>query len=61
VLAGEGFSPAAIGVLITVSLVGDTVGTYVIGLVTDTWGRRRMLYKLGTSPEQLQRMYLDMR
>ena len=27
VLAGEGFSPAAIGVLITVSLVGDMVGT----------------------------------
>src|SRR3984893_2908733 len=42
-LAGEGFSPAAIGILITVSLVGDMVGTYVIGLVTDTWGRRRTL------------------
>src|SRR5436305_4827782 len=42
-LAGDGFSPAAIGVLITVSLVGDMVGTYVIGLVTDTWGRRRTL------------------
>ena len=40
VLAGEGFSPAAIGVLITVSLVGDMVGTYVIGLFADTWGRR---------------------
>jgi len=43
VLAGEGFSPAAIGVLITVSLVGDMAGTYVIGLVADTWGRRRTL------------------
>src|SRR5712692_1178369 len=43
VLAGEGFSPAAIGVLITVSLVGDMVGTYVIGLVADIWGRRRTL------------------
>jgi MFS family permease len=43
VLAGEGFSPAAIGVLITVSLVGDMVGTYVIGLFADTWGRRRTL------------------
>src|SRR5258708_27338940 len=43
VLAGEGFSPAAIGVLITVSLVGDMVGTYVIGLLADTWGRRRTL------------------
>ncbi len=46
VLAGEGFSPAAIGVLITVSLVGDMVGTYVISLVADTWGRRRMLMVL---------------
>src|SRR2546429_832961 len=42
-LADEGFSPLAIGMLITVSLVGDVVGTYVIGLVADTWGRRRML------------------
>src|SRR5207248_9933826 len=42
-LADEGFSPAAIGVLITVSLVGDVVGTYVIGLFADTWGRRRAL------------------
>jgi len=43
VLAGEGFPPAAIGVLITVSLVGDMVGTYLIGLFADTWGRRRTL------------------
>src|SRR5258708_24110590 len=43
VLAGEGFSPAAIGVLITVSLLGDMAGTYVIGLCADTWGRRRTL------------------
>jgi MFS family permease len=43
VLAGEGFSPAAIGVLITVSLVGDMVGTYLIGLFADAWGRRRTL------------------
>src|SRR5947209_7848824 len=42
-LWGGGFSPAAIGVLITVSLIGDMVGTYVIGLVADTWGRRRIL------------------
>ena len=40
---GESFSPAAIGVLITVSLVGDMAGTYVIGLVADSWGRRRTL------------------
>jgi MFS family permease len=43
VLAGEGFTPVAIGALITVSLVGDMVGTYVIGLFADTWGRRRTL------------------
>jgi MFS family permease len=42
-LANEGFSPVAIGILITVSLVGDMVGTGVIGLVADSWGRRRML------------------
>ena len=43
VLADEGFSPAAIGVLITVSLLGDMVGTYVISLFADAWGRRRTL------------------
>ncbi len=43
VLADEGFSPAAIGVLITVSLLGDMAGTYVIGLFADSWGRRRAL------------------
>src|SRR5204862_2946498 len=37
------FTPVAIGALITVSLVGDMVGTYVIGLFADTWGRRRTL------------------
>src|SRR5437763_11158000 len=42
-LAEEGFSPATIGVLITVSLVGDMVGTYIIGLFADSWGRRRTL------------------
>jgi MFS family permease len=42
-LAGEGFTPVAIGTLITLSLVGDMVGTYVIGLFADTWGRRRTL------------------
>src|SRR6266568_4497307 len=51
VLAGEGFSPAAIGILITVSLVGDMVGTYVISLVTDSWGRRRTL-ALVTEPSR---------
>ncbi len=42
-LADEGFSPVVIGILITVSLVGDMVGTYVIGLFADAWGRRRTL------------------
>ena len=46
-LANAGFSPVAIGVLITVSLVGDVVGTYVIGIAADTWGRRRTLALLG--------------
>jgi MFS family permease len=38
-----GLSPAAIGVLITVSLAGDFCGTYAIGLFADRWGRRRTL------------------
>jgi MFS family permease len=42
-LTNAGLSPAAIGVLITVSLVGDLFGTYVIGLFADSWGRRRTL------------------
>src|SRR5437868_1956194 len=42
-LTDEGFSPIPIGILITVSLIGDMVGTYVIGLVAGTWGRRRVL------------------
>jgi MFS family permease len=55
VLAGEGFSPVAIGVLTTVSLVGDMVGTYVIGLFADSWGRRRMLALLSLLPRIAQR------
>ena len=42
-LSTEGFSPVAIGILITVSLAGDMVGTYVIGIAADGWGRRRAL------------------
>ncbi len=42
-LSSEGFSPVAIGILITVSLTGDMVGTYVIGINADGWGRRRTL------------------
>ncbi|HVA93123.1 MAG TPA: MFS transporter [Chloroflexota bacterium] len=39
----DGVSPTAIGALITVSLIGDFCGTYVIGLGADQWGRRRTL------------------
>jgi MFS family permease len=42
-LLREGFSTVAIGAIITVSLVGDFCGTYVIGLFADSWGRRRTL------------------
>jgi MFS family permease len=42
-LANAGFSPVAIGVLVSVSLVGDMVGTYIIGITADAWGRRRTL------------------
>lgn len=42
-LSQAGLAPAAIGALITVSLIGDVVGTYVIGLFADQWGRRRTL------------------
>src|SRR5437763_15073082 len=45
-LAGEGFTSVAIGALTTVSLVGDMVGTYMIGLFAATWGRRRALAML---------------
>ncbi len=46
VLARSGETPAAIGVLITVSLLGDFVGTYVISLIADPFGRRRTLVLL---------------
>lgn len=42
-LSREGFSAFAIGVLVTVSLLGDLVGTYVIGLVADSWSRRKTM------------------
>ena len=45
-LQARGFAPAAIGLLITVSLIGDFVGTYLIGLFADAWGRRRTLFML---------------
>ncbi len=45
-LTNAGFSPSAIGILITVSLLGDFFGTYVIGLFADRFGRRRILVVL---------------
>ncbi|HTD57567.1 MAG TPA: MFS transporter [Solirubrobacteraceae bacterium] len=45
-LTQRGLSPVAIGALITVSLVGDFFGTYLIGLYADRWGRRRTLVAL---------------
>ncbi|HEX6506516.1 MAG TPA: MFS transporter [Chloroflexota bacterium] len=45
-LSRNGVSPAAIGVLITISLVGDFCGTYLIGLFADRWGRQRTLVVL---------------
>src|SRR5258706_11590651 len=45
-LTEAGFSPAAIGALITVSLAGDFCGTYLIALYADCWGRRRTLIVL---------------
>lgn len=45
-LSRAGFSPVAIGILITVSLMGDFAGTYLIGLFADRWGRRRVLFIL---------------
>lgn len=45
-LSAAGLTPVAIGALITVSLVGDFCGTYVIGVYADRWGRRRTLVVL---------------
>jgi MFS family permease len=45
-LSRDGLTPAAIGVLITASLVGDFCGTYLIGARADAWGRRRTLVML---------------
>jgi MFS family permease len=42
-LSQRGLSPVGIGAIITVSLVGDFVSTYLIGLHADRWGRRRTL------------------
>ena len=45
-LTRDGFSPAAIGALVTVSLAGDFLGTLIIGHSADRWGRRRTLIVL---------------
>ncbi|HEY7340173.1 MAG TPA: MFS transporter [Ktedonobacterales bacterium] len=45
-LTRDGFSPAAIGALVAISLVGDFLGTLVIGHHADRWGRRRTLVVL---------------
>ena len=42
-LSQRGLTPVGIGAIITVSLVGDFFGTYVIALHADRWGRRRTL------------------
>ena len=45
-LLAERLTPTAIGLLITVSLAGDFLGTYLIGAYADRWGRRRALLAL---------------
>ncbi len=40
-LTNEGYTPLAIGLLITIALIGDMIGTYIIAFNADTWGRRR--------------------
>jgi MFS family permease len=42
-LSQRGLTPVGIGAIITVSLVGDFFGTYLIALYADRWGRRRTL------------------
>jgi MFS family permease len=42
-LSRQGVSPIGIGVIISVSLAGDLLGTLLIGRRADVWGRRRTL------------------
>ena len=44
----RGYSPAAIGALVTVSLAGDFAGTLLIAHRADVWGRRRTLVLVAT-------------
>ncbi len=46
-LLSRGITPVAIGLLVAVALAGDVVGTYIIGLLADRLGRRRILIWLG--------------
>jgi MFS family permease len=46
VLTQDGLSPPAIGLLVSVSLAGDLLGTLVISRWADHWGRRRTLTTL---------------
>ena len=45
-LSGSGFSPVAIGALVTIAAAGDFCATYIIGVAADHWGRRRTLVAL---------------
>ena len=45
-LSRAGLSPTSIGVLITVSLLGDFCATYAIGIFADRWGRRNTVVVL---------------
>jgi len=45
-LTREGITPAGIGLLVSLSLAGDLVGTLTIGRWADRWGRRRTLIVL---------------
>ncbi|HEX2863907.1 MAG TPA: MFS transporter [Deinococcales bacterium] len=42
-LAGLGFTPAAIGLLMSLTLVGDTFVSLLLSTRADRWGRRRTL------------------
>lgn len=46
-LAGRGLSPSAIGVVIGVGMAANAVGTALVGLYADAWGRRRTLVVAG--------------
>jgi MFS family permease len=45
-LTRQGLSPTTVGLLVSVSLAGDLLGTLVIGRWADLWGRRRTLIAL---------------